>query len=88
MYKAVRDIGSMQSLLPKQLSEDMNLYDATLDKLFTAIIEEGISAYSYARDNNPTLTSNSFLQNDKNYYRLLKSGWNRLKRAIREVFSE
>ena len=87
LYKVVRDIGEINSLLPKQLSEDMNLYDAALDKLFTAIIEEGISAYSYARDNNPTLTANSFLQNDKNYYRLLKSGWNRIKRAIRETFA-
>lgn len=88
LHKAVRDIGEMKSLLPKHLSENMNLYDAALDKLFTAVIEEGISAYSYARDNNSTLTANSFLQNDKNYYRLLKGSWKRLKDAIQEIFSD
>ncbi|MBR1646844.1 MAG: AIPR family protein [Selenomonadaceae bacterium] len=87
LYKAVRDLGTMQSLLPKQFSENKDLYDAVLDKLFTAIVEEGISAYSYARDNNSNLTENSFLQNDKNYYLLLKSGWIRLKKVIRETFS-
>lgn len=88
LYRTTRDLGDMQSLLPKQLSKNMDLYDTALDKLFTAIIEEGIAAFSYARDNNPNLTENSFLQNDKNYYLLIKSGWKRLKRAIRETFSE
>jgi hypothetical protein len=78
----------MKSLLPKRLSDNMDLYDAALDKLFTAIIEEGILIYSFARDNNPTLTANSFLQNDKNYYGILKRRWSALKVVIRETFSE
>lgn len=86
MYKVVRNIGEMKSLFPRSLSEDMNLYDAALDKLFTAIIEESILIYSLARDNNPTLTANSFLQNDKNYYGILKRRWSALKSVIREVF--
>lgn len=86
MYKAVRDIGKMQSLFPKKLLENMDLYDAALDKLFTAIIEESILIYSLVRDNNPTLTANSFLQKDKNYYGILKRRWSALKSAIREVF--
>lgn len=88
LYKAVRDIGDMKSLLPRQLAEDMNLYDAALDKLFTAIIEEGILIYSFARDSKPTLTANSFLQDDKNYYLILKRRWSTLRAVIREVFSE
>lgn len=88
LYKAVRDIEEMKSLLPKRLSDNMDLYDAALDKLFTAIIEEGILIYSFARDNNPTLTANSFLQNDKNYYGILKRRWSALKVVIRETFSE
>lgn len=88
LYKAVRDIGDMESLLPRQLSEDMNLYDAALDKLFTAIIEEGILIYSFALDSKSTLTANSFLQDDKNYYLILKRRWSTLRAVIREVFSE
>ena len=88
LYKAVRDLGEMQSLFPKKLSENIDLYDAALDKLFTAIIEEGFSSYSDARDGNPKLTENSFLQSDKNYYRILKSHWKQLKRTITEVFAD
>ena len=89
MYKAVRDIGSMQSLFPKKLSENMDLYDAALDKLFTAIIEEGILAYSFACDDKPNLTANSFLQDDKNYYAILKRFWDaRFAPKIKEVFAE
>lgn len=88
MYKAVRDIGSMQFLFPKKFLENMNLYDAALDKLFMAIIEEGIVVYSFALDSNPTLSANSFLQNDKNYYTILKRFWSRLKPKINKIFSE
>ena len=88
LYKAVRDINSMQSFLfPKKLSENMDLYDAALDKLFSAIIEEGILIYSLARDNKPDLNANSFFQNDKNYYTILKHCWSRLKLKIHEVFT-
>lgn len=88
LYKAIRDIGEMKSLLPKRLSDNMDLYDDALDKLFTAIIEEGILVYSFAIDNSPSLTANSFLQNDKNYYGILKRRWSALKKAIIDTFSE
>lgn len=66
----------------------MNLYDAVLDKLFTAIIEEGIKEYSSSRREKPTLTENSFLQNDKNYYFILKNNRRILRIEIEEVFSK
>lgn len=89
LYKAVRDIGDMKFLLPKHLSENRDLYDAALDKLFTAIIEEGIFIYSLIRDDKPNLTENSFLQNDKNYYLILLRCWKKsLKPVILETFSE
>ena len=87
LHKVVRDIGGIKSLLPKHLSENMNLYDAALDKLFAAIIEEGIFIYSIKReDKTKNLTENSFLQNDKNYYFILKSCWKKLKNTINEIF--
>lgn len=88
MYKTVRDIGEMKFLFPKKLSENMDLYDAALDKLFMAIIEEGILVYSFACDNNQDLTENRFLQNDKNYYHILNRCWKRLKPKINEVFAD
>ncbi len=89
MYKVLRDIGEMKFLFPKKLSENMELYDAALDKLFIAIIEEGIWVYSFVRDNAPKLTENAFLQNDKNYYYILKRCWEKsLKPKINEVFAD
>lgn len=88
LHKVVRDIGEIKSLLPKHLSENMNLYDAALNKLFEAIIEEGILIYSVTRDDKPNLTENSFLQNDKNYYAILKKRWKTFKKTINEIFKE
>lgn len=89
LYKAVRDIGEMQSLLPKKFLLDMDLYDAVLDKLFEAIIESGILVYSFACDDNPNLTATNFLKSDKSYYAILKKFWSpTLKKTIREVFAD
>ena len=62
-------------------------YDEALDKLFEAIIVEGVTAYSYARDNNPTLTETNFLKSDKNYYDILKRRRLNLRREIAKIFS-
>lgn len=89
LYKAVRDINSMQSfLLPKRFSENMDLYEAALDKLFSAIIEEGVLVFSFASDNDSNLNANRFFQNDRNYYTILKKCWSRLKAKISEVFAD
>ena len=84
-YKTLRDLGEMKSLLPPSLYT--NSYDEMLNKLFEAIIEEGATAYFYARDNNPTLTETNFLKSDKNYYDILKRRWLSLRREISKIFS-
>ena len=86
VYKKLRDIGNIKSLLPINLYTDA--YDATLDKLFTAIIEEGFTAYSYRHDNEPSLTAANFLLKDDNYYEILKKRWSVLRADIREIFSD
>ncbi len=86
VYKKLRDIGNIKSLLPINLYTDA--YDATLDKLFTAIIEEGFTAYSYRHDNEPSLTAANFLLKDDNYYEIFKKRWSVLRADIREIFSD
>ena len=86
VYKKLRDIGNIKSLLPIILYTDA--YDATLDKLFTAIIEEGFTAYSYRHDNEPSLTAANFLLKDDNYYEIFKKRWSVLRADIREIFSD
>ena len=87
VYKSLRDLGDMKFLLPIKLYTDA--YDATLDKLFGAIIEEGVTIYSFKRDeNNKSLTAANFLKNDENYYLILKKRWSTLRREIQKIFSD
>lgn len=89
IYDIFHDLGHMQYLLPPAKWENKNLYDAALDKLFTAIIEAGIINYNMACDNDSTLTATNYLKREKNYYGILKNHWNvLLAPAIRETFSD
>ena len=85
VYKKLRDIGDIKSLLPMKLYTDS--YDATLDKLFTAIIEEGITIFSDAHDNDSSLTAANFLKKDDNYYKILRKRWAKLCKEIPKIFN-
>ena len=85
-YKTLRDLGDMKFLLPMKLQTDT--YDATLDKLFETIIDEGAAIFSDAHESNSNLAAANFLKSDKNYYKILKRRWSTLRRAIKEIFSE
>lgn len=85
-YKIFRDLGDMKFLLPLKLYTDA--YDAALDKLFKAIINAGIRTYRSARDHDETITARNFLQNDKNYYKILEGEWDTLQDEIQKIFAE
>lgn len=86
VYKMLRDLGSMKFLLPIKLYTDA--YDAALKTLFRAIIKAGTKNFSQERKRNSNLTANSFLQNDRNYYDILKEHWEDLSEKINEVFAD
>lgn len=86
VYKKLRNLDDMKFLLPVKLYTDA--YDAVLDKLFSAIIEEGSLAYSYARDSNPTLTETNFIKDDKKYYDILIRRWVTFSTTINKIFAE
>ena len=85
VYKKLRDLGEIKYLLPIKLYTDA--YDAALDKIFSAIIEEGITIYSLKAEDNKSLTAANFLKQDENYYFILKKRWAILRTAIREIFA-
>lgn len=88
IYEVFHDLGNMKSLLPTAMWENKNLYDAALDKLFSAIIEAGIINYNMACDNDSTLTATNYLKRERNYYGILKNHWNSsLAREIRSTFA-
>ena len=83
--KMLREIGDMKYLLPMKLGTDS--YDATLDKLFKAIINAGFTIYSLEHKYNPSLTAANYLKKDDNYYDILKNCWSTLNAEIRKIFS-
>ena len=86
VYKMLRNLGDMKTLLPIKLYTDA--YDAALEKLFAAIIEEGITIYSFKVEDNKSLTAANFLKQDENYYLILKKRWATLRTQIRKVFAD
>lgn len=86
VYKTLRNLGNMKTLLPIKLYTDV--YDATLDNLFGAIIEEGVTIYSFKREQNKSLTAANFLKNDENYYLILKKRWSTLRAEIRKTLAD
>ncbi len=85
IYKMLRDLGDMKKLLPIELYTAS--YKAALNRLFRVIIKAGTKNFSMERRDNPNLTPNSFLQNDKNYYGILKDHWDTLRDDIQEIFA-
>lgn len=87
IYEIFHDLGNMRSLLPASMWANKNLYDAALDKLFSAIIEAGIINYNMACENDSTLTATNYLKRERNYYGILKNHWNSsLRREILSTF--
>ena len=86
LYKTFRELGDMKTLLPIKLYTDA--YNATLDKLFDAIINAGVVTYSIERRLNPTLTPSNYLKKDKNYYSILNDHWATLRTEIQKIFAD
>lgn len=86
IYEVFHNLGNMTSLLPKAMLENRNLYDAALDKLFSAIIEAGITNYNMACSYDSTLTATNYLKRERNYYGILKNHWHALELAIQDTF--
>ena len=82
LYEVIRDLGTMQTLLPASFVANKDKYDAALDKLFNAIINAGITSYSIACNYDSTLTATNFLKKDKNYYDILGMHWMSLQVEI------
>ncbi|MBE8951808.1 MAG: AIPR family protein [Quinella sp. 1Q7] len=86
VYDILRNLGDMKFLLPIKLYTDA--YDAILDKLFAAIVEDGITVYSFKCEQNKSLTAANFLKNDENYYLILQKRWSPLRAEIRKIFAD
>lgn len=59
-----------------------------MSKLFSVIIEAGITSYSIECRHDSTLTATNYLKKDKNYYDILGAQWSRIHEDINRIFDE
>ena len=88
LYEPFRDLGHLQYFILPQVFDDKELYDKTLSKLFSVIIEAGITSYSIECRHDSTLTATNYLKKDKNYYDILGAQWSRIHEDINRIFGE
>lgn len=88
LYETFRELGPLQYFILPRLFDDKGQYDSILDKLFSVIIEAGITNYSMACRYDSTLTATNYLKRDKNYYDILNDQWSNVMREIGTIFGE
>ena len=85
LYDIFSNISNISFILPPTVFNQKNLYDATLDQLFTTIINAGITSFAMASQYDSTLTATNFLKKDKNYYSILRSHWASINSDINRI---
>lgn len=88
LYETFKDLGQLQYFLPPQVFANKDQYDSTLSKLFSIIIEAGITSYSFAHQYDSTLTATNYLKKDKNYYTIISTQWFRTVDDLNRIFAE
>lgn len=85
LYDIFRNIEGMNCLLPANIFAQKTVYEGVLDKLFTAIINAGITTFALASMYDTSITATNYLKKDKNYYSILQANWIRLEPEIKEI---
>ena len=88
LYETFKNLGQLQYFLPPQVFANKDQYDNTLSKLFSIIIEAGITSYSFAHQYDSTLTATNYLKKDKNYYNIISTQWFRTVDDLNRIFTE
>lgn len=88
LYDRFKDLGELSYILPPSIFTDKDKYDEVLYKLFTAIINAGISCFDMASQYEEGLLIPNYLKKDRNYYNILKSQWPMLSIQINSIFTE
>lgn len=88
LYETFRELGQLQYFIPPQQFDNKEQYDGILNKLFSVIIDAGITNYSMACRYEPTLTATNYLKRDKNYYNILGDQWSNICNGINQIFEE
>lgn len=88
IYDIFRELDGFDFVLPPQLFAQKDKYDDVLRKLFNLIISSGITAYTFAKGYDPSVTATNFLKADKNYYKIISAQWPQIKSEIKKIFDD
>lgn len=88
LYETFRTLGQIQYFILPELFNDKEQYDKILKKLFSTIIDAGITHYSMACRYDSTLTPTNYLKRDKNYYNIICDQWPNILGRINKIFED
>ena len=88
IYDKFRNIDSIKYIFPDSVFLQKDQCDDLLVRLFTVIINSGITVYKITKDYEPAVTAANFLKIDKNYYKIISIQWLQMKPEIDTIFDD
>lgn len=88
LFDLFSNINGITHLLPTEIFNQKDKYDAILDQLFNVIISAGITSFSMASRYDTTLTATNYLKRDKNYYAILADHWSTIRNDIGRILED
>lgn len=88
IYDIFRELEGFDFILPPRIFVQKDKYDDVLRKLFDVIISFGITAYTFAKDYDRSVTATNFLKSDKSYYKIISPQWSQIKTEVKKIFDE
>lgn len=85
LYDIFSNLEGISYFMPPTLFAQRDRYDDLLDKLFTAVINAGITSFLMASRYDATLTATNYLKKDQNYYGILGDHWTNISAEIGQI---
>ena len=85
LYEIFSNLEGISYFIPPTIFAQRDRYDELLDKLFTTVINAGITSFSMASRYDATLTATNYLKKDQNYYGILSDHWTSISAEINQI---
>lgn len=88
IHTIIDDFKDINWILPPTVSENKDIYDDVLYKLFTLIIKHGARDLMQDMKHDDTITASNYLKKDTNYINILRINWDDISEGINSIFSD
>lgn len=88
IHTIIDDFKDINWILPPVVSENKDIYDDVLYKLFTLIIKHGARDLMQDMKHDDTITASNYLKKDTNYINILRINWDDISEGINSIFSD